>query len=273
VKKLGLSVLVAATFGCGSAMAADMPLKAPPQVAATVFSWTGFYIGVEGGYGHTDTSSVRNVANSQFPVGFTESATQTGALVGVEGGFNYQWQWLVLGVEGDWQGSAMKGSTTTASVLNGPIGGIPGAFVTSTRETDWISTVTGRLGLAWDRWLVYGKGGAAWRRINESANNITFSAAGAVLAVSQVLPSTETGYVVGGGVEWAPADAVSLKVEYDWYNFGSQSGSGTLRTCCGAPVGTFTGPETTNSPTAWEIKGAINFHWNPFPIAPVAARY
>lgn len=250
-----------------NANAADMPIKAPPA-PLTSFSWTGLYVGAEMGAGDSHTDSVRNVANASFPVGFADTINTTGFLGGLEAGANYQFEWLVVGVEGDWQGSSISGTTKTFSPL------VPGRYTAESRETDWVSTVTGRLGLAWGRWMLFGKGGEAWRRVNDSASNLTYSGAGALLSDQTVNPSTQAGYVVGGGVEWAPYDQLSFKLEYDGYNFGtSQSTGGVCITggCGGA--GAIVGPgETTNTPRMWEIKGGVNFRFN-WPMGPMAARF
>jgi outer membrane immunogenic protein len=271
VKKIGLGVCAAAMFA-GSAMAADMPVKAPVAMPVP-FTWTGIYFGIEGGYAQGKSTNTRNVANSNFPVGFQGTESTSGAIGGFEAGANYQFNWFVLGIEGDFQGAAMSGSTTLLSVLK------PGDTVVTNRDTDWLSTVTGRLGLAYDRWMIFGKGGAAWRGANTAATNTVFSPAGVEVTQETQGASTEFGYVVGGGLEWAPVDNIGLKLEYDWYNFGSQSSTST--TCvlqtpgngCGG-IGNVTAPgATTSTPTAWEIKGAINFRFNPFPTGPVVARY
>ena len=265
MRKILLSIGFLAATPIAVASAADMPLKAPPAVAATVFSWTGFYIGAEVGGGVQNTSSVRNVGNSFFPVGFSTSSDPGGAYGGFEAGANYQFRWLVLGVEGDWQATSFTIHSTDLSPLK------PGDYTVGNRETEWVSTVTGRAGLAFDRWMVFGKGGAAWRRLNDSADDTTFNPAGGLISHSITNASTETGYVVGGGVEWAPWDQISFKVEGDWYNFGNQASAGSTTVSCGAGaagcvVGAVTAPgETTTSPTMWEVKAAMNlrFNWPP----------
>src|SRR6202035_501534 len=208
------SVVCFAFFG-GSAMAADMPIKAPPMMAAPVFSWSGFYIGVEGGWGDSRSSVTRNVADTFYPVGFRFDTDLKGALVGFEFGANYQYNALVLGIEGDIQTSTIEGDVTIFSPI------VPGVSTLLHRDTQWVDTVTGRLGFAWDRWLLFGKGGAAWRGVNEKGTNTTFSATGVEIAETALPGETQFGYVVGGGVEWAPPmlDRLSFKVEFDWYNF------------------------------------------------------
>jgi outer membrane immunogenic protein len=189
-------------------------------------------------------------------VGFGTNTDDQGYLVGVEGGINYQINSFVLGIEGDIQAASIKGDVTIFSPL------VPGASTIVHRDTEWVDTIAGRLGLAWDRWMLFGKGGAAWRGANANGTNTSFNAAG-VKVVQTTLPGkTQFGYVVGGGVEWAPPmlDRLSLKVEYDWYNFGSVSS--TSETCvfgaCGGFGAVVPPGQTTAKPTMWEIKGAIN---------------
>lgn len=237
-------------------MAADMPLKAPPM-AAPIFSWTGIYIGVEGGWGEARSSVTRNVANALYPAGFSFNTDEQGGFVGFEGGMNYQMNAFVLGIEGDVQALPISGDTTLSSPL------FPGFTTNVHRDTEWVDTITGRLGLAWDRFLVFGKGGAAWRGVNANGTNTTFNAAGIRVSETSLPGATQFGYVVGGGVEWAPPmfDRLSLKAEYDWYNFGSVSSTG--ETClvgagCGGPGALVAAGQSTATPTMWEIKGAIN---------------
>ena len=263
-KVLGFVAMLAA-MPVAVASAADMPLKAPPApVAATVFSWTGLYFGAEGGWGSSRGDSTRLIANSQFLTGTTDTVDRNGGLFGFDVGANYQFNnWLVVGVEGDFQWSGIQG---TAIEFGNTAAALATANRTAeARETDWIDTVTGRLGVAWDRWMLYGKGGGAWRGINQNALNTTFSGTtGAVLSNSTVNSSTESGYVVGAGLEWAPSEWVSAKLEGDWYNFGSNLSTGG--TClvggCGGPGAIIAAGDVTTKTTIWEIKGGVNFHYN-----------
>ena len=155
----GLRVLLglagAAMFG-GAALAADMgrPVyKAPPAGALPVsYDWTGFYVGGHVGYGWADKSWT-----DAFGLG--TSHTADGFLGGGQVGFNYQINQFVLGVEGDVSWANLKGDSTQVFGLAAPV---TQGF---NSEVDWTATLTGRLGFAFDRWLVYGKGGAAWAEI------------------------------------------------------------------------------------------------------------
>jgi outer membrane immunogenic protein len=150
-----ISSLAGAAFilaASGLAFAADMAVKAPPPapVPIPVFTWTGCYIGATLGYGSVHGESTLNVGDALFPVGFSRSATFNGGLFGVEAGANYQFNWVVVGIERDWQGSTISGTSVSHSPMH------PAVFTDAHRDLDSISTVTGRLGIAWDRWLLYG---------------------------------------------------------------------------------------------------------------------
>jgi outer membrane immunogenic protein len=110
------------------AMAADMPTKAPPPIAAPIYNWTGFYLGAHAGYrwANGDLTSAAYIFDPPFlfidPVAFparSESYDLNGGIVGVHGGYNYQFapNWLV-GVEGDWTwGKASDSKTASLNVL------------------------------------------------------------------------------------------------------------------------------------------------------------
>jgi outer membrane immunogenic protein len=263
MKKLLITGATLTALIATPALAADMAVKAPPApVAATVFSWTGFYVGAEGGYGNSRSESTRLVANSQFLAGTTDSVDRNGGLFGFDVGANYQFNWLVVGVEGDFQWSLIRGTAIE-------FGNTAAALATNNRtaearDTDWIDTITGRVGLAWDRWMIYGKGGGAWREVNKDGLNTTSSGAGGALSNSTVNSSSESGYVIGAGVEWAPSDLVSVKLEGDWYNFGSNLSSGgtCLAGGCGGPGAIVAAGDVSTKTTIWEIKGGVNLHYN-----------
>jgi outer membrane immunogenic protein len=185
----------------GAAFAADIQrpvYKAPPAgvVAVPTYDWTGFYIGGHVGYGWADKSWRDGFGLA----GVTHQAD--GFLGGFQGGANYQIGQFVLGVEGDWSWSGMTGGTTAfASNFN--------------TDIDWTATLTGRVGVAFDRLLVYGKGGAAWARDRFSTNFYT-------LPGSEVT-DTRLGWTVGAGLEYAFAPQWTAKLEYNYMDFGTRS--------------------------------------------------
>jgi outer membrane immunogenic protein len=198
---VGFSILLGLTGA--QALAADLPLRAPPPYAP-VFTWAGCYVGgqIGGGWGDEQVSA------PALAPGISVSAGTTGVIGGGQIGCNFQvaptW---VIGIEGDGSATSLKGDTT-ATVF-----GITG---TAHAQTDWIASVTGRIGWAVDRWFIYGKGGAAWAGDKYSADVPIF--------VEHIEANeTRPGWTVGAGVEWAFLQNWSAKLEYDFYDFGTRS--------------------------------------------------
>jgi outer membrane immunogenic protein len=173
-------------FAGSSAYAADMPVKAPPApyIPAPVWNWTGFYIGVNLGGTWADTNSEN----------FT--GDMSGVVGGGQIGYNWQINNVLLGVEGDFNGTSLKNDTNLS------IAGIP--FSTS-GKLPWFATARGRLGWVDGPWLVYATGGAAW--VNFEAD---VSAPGGTISDH----TTKTGWTAGGGVEWMFLPKWSAKLEY-----------------------------------------------------------
>lgn len=197
---------VAGAAVVGTASAADLarrapppPMKAPPP--AYVFTWTGFYIGVNGGYGFgkskwTDLTSAFDVK---------------GGMAGGTLGYNWQYGQFVYGVEGDGDWSAMRGTADPTAC--GP---------TCRTRSDFLSTVRGRVGIAMDRFMPYATGGVAIGNLRAD-----------VLPGFDGVDQTRTGWTAGGGGEYAFAPNWSVKAEYLFVNLGKTGCS----TVCGLAAG------------------------------------
>jgi outer membrane immunogenic protein len=231
MKKILVAAVVAAAFCGAPALAADMPVKASPTVPAPVYSWTGFYIGGNIGYGWTDPTITLTPNDGGTGVGFFAlgappiSVNGTGVLGGVEAGYNWQASnsWLV-GVETDFDFAGIRGSGAvtypTATILS-PL------TETATQRVDWFGTVRARLGyLPTENLLVFGTAGFAYGRVTQNGNLINDSTANSNSA-NGACPSgpgfvcfagsganVSTGWSVGGGLEYAIANNWSLKAEY-----------------------------------------------------------
>jgi outer membrane immunogenic protein len=227
MRRYSLILLAAAAIGLATielASAADLgPVKrAPPQAPAAYipppppFSWTGFYIGGNLGVAWTDAS----VCCGDFGSSFSNSqrAVFTG---GGQVGANYQWNWLVVGVEGDFDWLANNHNSSNTLSLGG------NAFQLSANDR-WIATVTGRVGYAFNGfnfgasafgwgpgnggvWLIYGKGGWGWAGVN----NITLTSVTNGGSIDFSNSNSNNGPVGGVGVEWAFAPNWTAKLEYD----------------------------------------------------------
>ena len=227
-------VFAAGSVVCAvSAGAADLPLPAPVPTApvayapAAIFNWTGFYIGGHAGAGFANSSW------SDPLTGAGNSFSSTGFLGGGQAGVNYQIDRFVLGVEGDWSWTGLNGSGNNSA---------GNAISTNAR---WTSTVTGRVGAAFDRFLVYGKGGVAFAQ-DQSGFTDTFgnSASNSLM---------RTGWTAGAGLEYGITKNWSAKLEYDYLGFGSQSLNFTTPT---TPL--YTSSANLN---VQEIKAGINFRF------------
>lgn len=233
--KKSLALLVATVaFGFGSiANAADIPLKARPM-AAPVYSWTGFYAGGNVGYGWGTSSIGSAVTPAAGPVFDTGSdrTNVNGVIGGLQAGYNWQTGALVLGLETDIQISGQNGSGTAAC----PFAACgAGGTLSHSEKLSWFGTTRGRVGWAFDRWMVYGTGGAAYGEVKvDGALNVP--------AAPGVMPfngsSTRVGWTAGAGVEAALIANWTWKLEYLHMDFGSA----TFATALPSPpfiVGTF----------------------------------
>ena len=207
----GLAILGAVAF-IGTAQAADMPIKAAPYAPAPpVWSWTGFYIGAHGGAGWGTESATLDVGSlgiggvtGTFPIGQTSTS---GFLGGGQIGYNWQWNSIVLGIEGDFSGADISGSSACAIGL-----------LNCKATTNWVGDITGRLGFAHDRMLVYLKGGWAWANTDYDAN---LALAG--LSISGSASDTHSGGLLGAGIEYAFLPHWTAKIEYNYIDLGSDT--------------------------------------------------
>src|SRR6185436_20170473 len=130
MRSLLVGLMSAAAFG-GAAIAADMArpvYKAPPAgVLPVAYDWTGFYIGGHVGYGWAEK-------DWRDAFGLNVSNKADGFLGGGQVGFNYQIGQFVLGAEGDFSWTGIKGSTNVLGIVGGPVG------ATFNTDVNWIST-------------------------------------------------------------------------------------------------------------------------------------
>jgi len=211
-----------------SAMAADLPVKAPAYKAPPipVYSWTGFYIGVHGGGAWSRGDSRSDPLPS--PDAFNRladvfSLDGSGGLAGVHAGYNWQVAptWL-LGIEADWSWTNSDASTSLLiRALNGAVfPGGNGAATTMSRDLDWLASVRARVGFVMNNLLLYGTAGVAWGDVKYGATTPSIGP-GFIWAANP--RETEVGFVVGGGAEWGFTPNLTLRGEYLYYRLSGES--------------------------------------------------
>ena len=217
--------LLAAAMASPS-LAADIArpaYKAPVYVAP--FSWSGFYVGINGGYGWGN-------ADLSNALGSFTTNNQTGGLVGGTLGYNMQTGNWVWGIEGDLDYALIKGNTSNTIAVG------PCAAGGCTVKNTWIATVRGRVGYAWDRFMPYFTGGGAF-------GGVTIDP-----ATGSSTNQTATGWTIGGGVEWAFMGAWSAKLEYLYADLGPVT--------CGAAT---CGISTDVEPKINMVRAGINYRF------------
>lgn len=193
---VAVAALAASVSGASAADLTRPVYKAPPMMPPA-FSWTGFYIGANGGYGWS------NHQIYDFTVDNPTGPDIKGGFGGGQIGYNYQMGTFVVGLEADFQGADISGS-----VLDTNFGD------TMRSKVDYFGTVRGRLGFAFNTALIYATGGFAYGHVNTEVS-------GPVLTGSSYdLDRMSTGYTIGGGVEYAFTPAWSVKGEYQYIDLG-----------------------------------------------------
>ena len=202
-KYLLASVAALGLIAAGAASAADLPSRKGPIAAPVyippVFTWTGFYVGGNAGYGwgNVNTNGFANVGDVDGFVG------------GGQIGYNYQMGQFVLGLEADIQGADLSSGSNLGLVRV---------------KTDYFGTVRARVGVAFDRFMPYVTGGWAYGNVKTSIPGIGFSSD----------KSHTGGWVIGGGLEYAVTNNLIAGVEYLYVDLGDKS----ILTGAGTKVGT-----------------------------------
>jgi outer membrane immunogenic protein len=202
-----LAGTAALAIAASAAQSADLPSRyaPPPMIAAVpVFTWTGFYVGVNAGYGWST-----NDRNGGFdPVfGYLNSGGSDGGFVGGgQVGYNYQIGQFVVGLETDIQYADIGGGSNFGGSSDGYFG-----------------TVRARAGFAFDRALIYATGGFAYGDIGSTNNGYYGTTLNNFYGNNS---DTSTGWVLGGGVEYAFTNNLTAKIEGLYVNLGSNNNNG-----------------------------------------------
>jgi outer membrane immunogenic protein len=265
MKKIALATTVLSMLFAGSASAADLAArpytKAPPPIVA-VYNWTGFYVGINGGYASAhkcwDLNAVTGVpVVPAFPEGCHDA---TGGTVGGQIGYRWQASNWVFGLEAQGNWADLKGSNTSNNVF-------ATAYTNRTR-VDSIGLFTGQIGYSWNTFLLYVKGGAAVT--HDKYDAITNAPFGAFPTGTLFDQGSETrwGGVVGVGGEFAFSPNWSLALEYDHLFMGNRNLNFTAAGNLGLVAGSLTRGENIRQDVDM-VTARINYRFG----GPVVARY
>ena len=248
------------------AMAADLPVKAPPPVMAPLPTWTGFYLGLNGGWSWGNSRREVNFVTSTGGI-VTGGGTITGSGQNLEGGLfggqiGYNWQtanW-VLGIETDIQWANQRGST----VFNCPScvtlpSGVVGTGAVVDQNLEWFGTFRGRGGfLVTPTALLYATGGLAYGSLQTDLTLFGRTPGGVGISATRSGSSTRVGWTVGGGAEWKFRPGWSAKIEYLYMELENTSNNLFLT----SPAGTGIGANLTSRVTDNIIRGGFNYSFS-----------
>ena len=202
MKTIAYGVIAASAIALASgALAADLPRKsaapAPYLSPAPAFTWTGFYVGVNGG---GDWARFTKGGRGAF-------GNANGGMFGATAGYNYQiTPSFVAGIEGDLDWTNVEAKRTNAFSFNSA----------SKAKLSNLFTVRGRLGYSVDRALIYVTGGYAGGSVKSSVVDVPRAIVGSN-------DSYRSGYALGGGLEYAFTNNISAKAEYIYAKLGEKT--------------------------------------------------
>jgi outer membrane immunogenic protein len=296
-----VAIVLGLTAITTSATAADMPLKAQPR-PAPAFSWTGCYVGgyVGGAWSHDATFTDQGqlpggnpafksfsggvIASKQVSPHSWDAGLQSSAIGGGTLGCNWQpiGSPFVLGLEGEagimrLRGHAFDPNTTAvdaSDIFDIKVQSTPDVLG-SAKVGDWYGMATGRLGYAWDRTLIYIKGGAAFvptrSAVVDACQNTAIGCGNWLISTGA--SHTVTTWTLGGGIEWAFAPNWSVKGEYMFIALGDDGG---FQTCGDVtnPQGAIVagGPFCFNHSFSGIHTAKIGLNYR-FGAGPIVARY
>jgi outer membrane immunogenic protein len=266
----GLSLILG--FAAQNAGAADLPtLKSPSfEPPSQDYSWTGVYGDLNAGTGIADPTGSLSAFTAPLAVSVASGAAPRNLNVGPDGaiagaGLGYRWQtgaW-VLGVESDFQGSLVAG--TSSAAFPGGGGSVP-TFMQSSERLLWFGTSRARVGwLVEPNILFYGTGGVAYGQSREAYSLVGNPPATGVF--TGAANATRIGWTAGGGVEWKMTKDISFTSEYLRVDLGSSS---LVATAPGFPGSVL----TYRFHNAYNIvRSGLNYQFDLFGAGPAVSKY
>lgn len=210
-------------FSLVSTAVGALLLMNAPASAGGNYNWSGLYVGAQAGVASSDVEWVNTNTNYFAFEGQGFDHEPKGGLYGGQIGINHQIGSIVIGAEGTFSGINSDDELSQ-----------PQYYLKIQTDVDWLATVVGRIGYASDRALFYVRGGYA--AANVGITELYFPPAPA-LGDTFKKDKTQSGWVVGLGIEYALRDNVTLGLEYNHLDFGTE---------------TYAGTDTLNVPTSLE---------------------
>jgi outer membrane immunogenic protein len=227
---------VAMLTATGHVFAADLPGPSPAPLPPAVYNWTGFYLGINGGFGDGNSNWTDGAVGEtgRFPI--------SGYLVGGTVGANYQTGAYVFGIEGDLDWTNLHGGSGSTCGAISDLVPPPAGCQT---QSEWLATVRGRVGYTVNNVLIYGTGGAAVGNIQTG-----------LIPPSTFDNTTKVGWTIGAGVEIAFAPNWTAKAEYLFVALPDATCT-TVGNCGGAVGSTVSFNESI-------VRAGINFKFGPW---------
>ena len=271
--------VAALALGASSAVAADLPTREPapaPVYSAPIFTWTGFYVGVNAGAAWGAGCS--NIRPGIVVAGWNNQACNGGDdglfLGGAQIGYNWQSGSMVYGLEADLQAISNKNGGSGAYVFGGGL--IPaGTYsIYGHRGPNLFGTVRARLGYAVDRALFYVTGGLAYGSGSQSARVWYRSPAGGTANWTAGSSGDKVGWTLGAGIEYAVTNNWTVKAEYLYADLGNRNSIGTVcagGNCAAFPINyNWTGGRNRSQYNV--VRVGVNYLFSS-PAAPVVSKY
>jgi len=229
------------------------------------YNWSGWYLGANAGWGwrsenpYPSDAYYTNLGVTGYGSGTPSLSKHDGFTAGATLGYQYQFNWFVLGVDYDVQYAGIAGNprnaTTNFAASNGSGGGAPivingityapgtqlytaGNYDPSDGDSNrWIGLARVRAGVAMNRWLLFATGGLAYRFSYETMDPYVVQPNGSVITYSGYNKADAWGWVIGGGAEYGVSDWITAKVEYLHMDFGAATYIDPVATTAvGSPV-------------------------------------
>jgi outer membrane immunogenic protein len=222
------AIAVAGAAMSGQASAADMGFES--SYPAYQQMWQGFHIGGHLGYGEAEVEGRADVdyiddVEPELDESFTlrKSFTPDGIIGGAQAGYDWQWDSLVFGLEGDISFANWSDNSVLFDEPLDDFGFAADAIGRASADVDMLATIRGRLGMAFDNVLVYGTGGVAWADAEARASIVLDDGLGVDTLWSAKKSFSDIGFVAGGGIAWMVIpQSFSVGLEGLYYFFDQQ---------------------------------------------------